>query len=73
MRNIGEKVKFYREQQNITQAQLAEEVDVDRSNISKIETGESSGSLPLLFRIADALGVTVAELLGDEQAATRSA
>jgi len=56
----------------MTQECLASEVGVDRSLISKIETGESEGSLSTLRKIADVLGVSLAELLGetDEQAAT---
>lgn len=65
MRDIGKQVKFYREQMNLTQQKLAEIVKTERSNISKIETGESPGSLPLFFRIAEALEVSAAELLDD--------
>lgn len=61
--NLGRNIKFYREQKNLTQQQLAEMAETERSNISKIETGESPGSLPLFFRIADALGVSASELL----------
>ncbi len=63
MKNIGARVKFFREQLNMTQGQLAEAVNTDRSNISKIETGESPGSMPIFFRIAAALCVNVSELL----------
>ena len=73
MKNIGARIRNFREQRNMTQVQLSEAVNTDRSNISKIETGESPGSMPLFFRIAAALGVTVGELLdeaADEQAAT---
>lgn len=71
MRNSN-RIKFIRCNIGMTQECLASEVGVDRSLISKIETGESEGSLSTLRKIADVLGVSLAELLGetDEQAAT---
>jgi transcriptional regulator with XRE-family HTH domain len=59
MRNIGERIKFIREQKHITQECLAEKADVDRSLISKIETNVSSGSINTLSKIAVALDVPV--------------
>lgn len=66
MRNMGEQIKYWREARNLTQQQLAELVDTERSNIAKIETGQSPGSVPLLQKLAAALGVSVADLLDEE-------
>ncbi len=38
---IGEKLKQLREAKNITQYELSFEIGIDRSNINRIETGET--------------------------------
>ena len=71
MRN-NNRIKFIRSNIGMTQEGLASEVGVDRSLISKIETGESEGSLSTLRKIAEVLGVSLAELFdeNDEPGAT---
>lgn len=71
MRN-NNRIKFIRNKKGMTQEELANEVGVDRSLISKLETGESEGSLSTLRKIAEVLEVALAELLGetDEQVAS---
>jgi transcriptional regulator with XRE-family HTH domain len=41
-------------------------IHVRQSTISQIETGERTPSLPMLIRIAAALGVTVNDLISEE-------
>lgn len=53
-----------RTEKRLTQAQLAEKLNVQQSTISMIETGERNPSADLLLRMASALGVTVDELIG---------
>ncbi|WP_198401550.1 helix-turn-helix domain-containing protein [Parageobacillus thermoglucosidasius] len=54
-----------RESKNISARQLAEKVQLDPSQISKIETGKSNPSLDSLERICDALGISLSELFAD--------
>lgn len=68
MTHVGEIVRSLREAQNITQAALAEKVDVDPSLISKLETGATYGSLKTLRKIAHILGVSVSVLMDEPQA-----
>lgn len=65
MRNIGGRLKVIREQRNMTQAQLAEKIGVNRSHIAKIENNDTDGSVAVLTKLAAALGVSVAELLDE--------
>ena len=65
MKNIGEQIKIIREFKEITQETLAQKSRVDRSLISKTETGVSQGSIDTLQKLAVALGVTVNDLLED--------
>ena len=57
------KMQALRELSGLTQKQLAEKVFVTQSMIGRIEIGAAEPSLSLLGRIAEALGVTAAELL----------
>ncbi len=64
---IGLRVKEVRKQSLITQAQLAEMTELSISYISHIETAQKKASLESLVRIANALGITVDELLNGNQ------
>lgn len=63
---IGERLRILRNEQGITQQQLADRAGISRSNIN---TWESGKSLPLpdgLIALADCFGCTVDYLLGRE-------
>lgn len=62
---IGTKIKYYRNKQHLTQAQLAEKSGVEPSNISHIERGATKVSLPTLFKIANTLNVSLDALVYD--------
>lgn len=64
---IGRRVKESRLQKGISQADLAEQIDMSVSYISRIETAEKQASLEALVRIANALGITVDHLLNGNQ------
>ena len=61
--SIGERVRTFRRQKGWTQEELAEASDVEPSNISHIERAATKVSLPTLLRIANALEVTLDELV----------
>ena len=62
---LGERIRKSRKSLNITQALLGETADVEPSNISHIERGATKVSLPTLVRIANALNVSLDELMYD--------
>ena len=53
-----------RTEKGLTQAQLAEKLNVQQSMISMIENEERNPSVDVLLKLAAALGVTVDELIG---------
>lgn len=59
----GAVIKELREKNNVTQLQLAEKLGVSDKTISKWETGKGYPDITLLEPIADALSVSVAELI----------
>ncbi|MEW9093917.1 MAG: helix-turn-helix transcriptional regulator [Clostridiaceae bacterium] len=62
--NIGKNIKFYRRKQRLSQRQLAIRIGVSPSHINKLEKNIRIPSIPLLYRIAFALGVCPKALLG---------
>ena len=59
----GTTIKDLREKNKITQVQLAEKLGVSDKTVSKWETGKGYPDITLLEPIADALRVSVAELI----------
>lgn len=70
--SIGIRVRRLRKAKGLTQQALAERSDQEPSNISHIERGATKLSLPTLVSIANALEVTVDELLCDSLTASGS-
>ncbi len=66
-RQIGYRIKEVREQNRLSQAQLAEITDLSVSYISHIENAKRKASLESIIRIVNALGITVDELLAGVQ------
>ncbi len=62
---IGKRIRIARIKSAITQEILAEKVSLSPTHISNIETGNTKLSLPTIIHIANALSVSVDELLCD--------
>ena len=65
--HIGRRVKEIRHAKGMSQAELAEQIDMSTPYISLIETAAKKASLSTLILIANALGVTVDALLNGNQ------
>lgn len=59
---FGLNVVYYRKRKRLTQLQLAELVDIDRSHISAIELGNVGISLDVIFRLCEVLEISPKEL-----------
>lgn len=62
-KHIGRQIKKARSNKKITQAALAEQVEMSTTYISHIETAKKQASLEVIVRLANALDVTVDQLL----------
>ena len=62
----GAVIRTLREQNNMTQAELAEIIQVSDKAVSKWETGHGYPDITLLEPLAAALGISVLELLSGE-------
>lgn len=64
-KSIGRRIAMNRRKAQVTQAWLAEEIDVSESFISQVERGKAKISLSRLCEIADCLDIDVAVLVSD--------
>ena len=62
---LGEKIKYYRKSQNLSQENLAEKVGVSRQAVTKWESNKSSPSTENLIIIGEVLDVSIKDLTSD--------
>ena len=68
----GNTIKQLREGRNLTQAELAQMIGVSSKTISKWETAKGLPDITLLQPLAQALGISVIELMNGEQITNRN-
>ena len=61
-RRLGLNIAYYRKLCGLTQEQLAEKLDLDRTTVSKIELATVGVSLDVLFELSEVLGVSPEKL-----------
>ena len=62
---IGERIRERRQTLRWSQEKLAEMADVSLNTVSRIEGGQSDMSIEVFRRLAQALGTSASELVGD--------
>lgn len=65
---FADKLKQLRKSRNITQTQLASDMQVTKGAIGMWETNKRVPDIDMLKRLANFFGITVDELLGNESA-----
>ena len=68
----GNTIRQLREGRGLTQAELAERIGVSSKTISKWETGKGLPDISVLQPLAQALGISVIELMNGEQITNRN-
>ncbi len=63
---IAERIRLYRQQKGLSQAELAVKSQVNSKSLSRYELGSSIPPADILKSIADALGVSSDALLNDD-------
>jgi transcriptional regulator with XRE-family HTH domain len=61
---FGKVLRELRRQRGLSQEGLALDAGLDRNYISLLELGRNSASVKTIFKLAPALGLSVAELMG---------
>ena len=62
LKNLGQRIRKLRKEKGITLVEIAKKTGVAQATLSRIETGSMSGTVESHERIAEALGVGLAEL-----------
>ena len=60
---VGARVREIRQEQGLSQEELAEAAELHRTYVGSVERGERNVSVLNVWALADALGVDAAELL----------
>ena len=60
------RLKVLRAENDFTQADLAEKLEVSRQTVNAIETGKYDPSLPLAFKIARLFGQPIEQIFDNE-------
>lgn len=63
--SIGQKIKSFRKENNLTQKELAKKSNISRSYLADIENDRYNASLDTLKSIANALEVNISDLIED--------
>lgn len=72
MRNLGTRIRTLRVERQVTLPQLAERAGLSKGLLSKLENNEECNpSITTLFKISEALEITIADILETEQAQIR--
>ncbi len=66
---LGAHVRDMRKARSMSQQQLADRIGIARVNLARLEHGRHTPMVPTLIAIADALGVTLAQLVAPVDAA----
>lgn len=66
LKQIGKQLKYYRRREGLTQEELAEIAGFSRSYYTEIETGKRNISILNLYRIANALDISLIDVLHTE-------
>ena len=63
---IGERIKRLRQDKGMSQQTLAYECDIESPNLSRIENGNTNPTIKSLWKISNALGVKLKDLVDVE-------
>ena len=67
MKNIGMRIRKFREEKKMTLEDLAQRLDKSKGYISKLETGKKPINLENLHKIAEVLEIDVTELFPNKE------
>jgi transcriptional regulator with XRE-family HTH domain len=63
--SLGDAIRRIRLAKGLSQEQLALQADIDRGYLGRVERGDNNVAILTLLRIADALGLSLGQLLAE--------
>lgn len=67
IKEVGDRIRWLRKEQGMTQAQLAAKLNIGDRHLRKIEAGEKGPSIDILIEIATLLGVSLDYIIMGKQ------
>lgn len=64
---IGKRIKELRIAKGISQQELAAEIEYEKSNMSRLESGRVNPKIATLYKVAQALGISVSDIVEVEK------
>lgn len=61
---IGKRIKELRIAKGISQQELAAEIEYEKSNMSRLESGRINPKIATLYKVAKALGISLSDIVG---------
>jgi transcriptional regulator with XRE-family HTH domain len=62
---VGQRIRQNRQERNLTQTDLARQIGIQQSDLSRMEKGEYRVSLDVLFRLLQVFEMSLGEFFGD--------
>ena len=63
LHNIGNKIRIYRNIHGVSQQELADNADIAKSTVQRIEKGELNPTIILLKKISKAMNIDICNLI----------
>ncbi len=63
LKKLGQRIKSIRKEKGIKQIDLGYALDLDKSNMNRIEAGNTNPSILILQKISTELGIQLSQLL----------
>jgi transcriptional regulator with XRE-family HTH domain len=70
---VGSKIRQLRKERSLTQAELAQRIGVQQSDLCRMENGEYKVSLDTLFKILSVFGIDIGEFFREEMIPAKAA
>jgi transcriptional regulator with XRE-family HTH domain len=67
LQSLGSRIAAIRKEKHLTQVELSYRCDIEKSNMRRIEAGNTNTTVLMLKKIAVALDISLIELLDFEQ------
>ncbi len=65
LKTLGSRIKFLRVESKVSQSVLAKEIGMSQTNLSNIESGRTTATMPVLFKIRKVLSCKMADFFVD--------
>lgn len=70
--SVGQRIRLYRQERSLTQTELARQIGIQQSDLSRMEKGEYRVPLDVLFRMLQTFRVSISDFFGEGSRTGRS-